>query len=222
MTTALLHRENPERLDFAVQEIKARARQEAWGQTLRPGFNQHAVYHCLANKAPNHVDHRMLFETGRGRKRLYRPGDPHHPDRANGKIRPDKWEIPSEYQPLVDWYETVYAKQRPQRASLGANDQSGFQGEGNAAKSPPAMSEMQSGTVFVSPEGAVVIPSDLRTALGIEEGTRISIYREHDRLVLQPITKEFIHSLVGCLKGEDSLVEAWEREHRIEKDRMAR
>jgi AbrB family looped-hinge helix DNA binding protein len=62
-----------------------------------------------------------------------------------------------------------------------------------------------------------VIPSDLRRELGIEEGTRISIYREHDRLVLVPITDAFIHSLVGCLKGKDSLVEAREREHRIEK-----
>ena len=63
-----------------------------------------------------------------------------------------------------------------------------------------------------------MIPSDLRKELGIEEGTRISVYREKNHLVLQPITDEFIHSLVGCLKGEDSLVAAWEREHRIEKD----
>jgi len=34
---------------------------------------------------------------------------------------------------------------------------------------------------------------------------------------LQPVTDEFIRSLVGCCKGEDSLVEAREREHRIEK-----
>ena len=34
-----------------------------------------------------------------------------------------------------------------------------------------------------------------------------------------PVTDEFIRSLRGCLKGEDSLVEAREREHRIEKDR---
>ncbi len=33
----------------------------------------------------------------------------------------------------------------------------------------------------------------------------------------QPVTEEFIRSLVGCCKGEDSLVEARERDHRIEK-----
>ena len=43
----------------------------------------------------------------------------------------------------------------------------------------------------------------------------------HDR-VIEPVTDEFIRSLRGCLKGEDSLVEAREREHRIEKDRSVR
>jgi hypothetical protein len=33
---------------------------------------------------------------------------------------------------------------------------------------------------------------------------------------------ELIQSLRGCCKGTDSLVEAREREHRMEKDRMAR
>jgi AbrB family looped-hinge helix DNA binding protein len=77
-------------------------------------------------------------------------------------------------------------------------------------------------TALVSSTGAVLIPDDLRKELGLEEGTRISIYREQKRLILQPITDEFIHGLVGCLKGEDSLVEAREREHRIEKDRTTR
>jgi hypothetical protein len=38
----------------------------------------------------------------------------------------------------------------------------------------------------------------------------------------QPVTEEFIHSLRGCCKGEGSMIEDREREHRIEKDRMAR
>jgi hypothetical protein len=35
----------------------------------------------------------------------------------------------------------------------------------------------------------------------------------------QSVTDEFIHSIRGCSKGKDSLVEAREREHRIEKVR---
>jgi len=48
------------------------------------------------------------------------------------------------------------------------------------------------------------------------------VRRESDDQVLPPVTSDFIRNLRGCLKGEDSLVEAWEREHRIEKDRTAR
>ncbi len=69
----------------------------------------------------------------------------------------------------------------------------------------------------VSSKGQVVIPAELREQLGISSGTRIAIQREDDRLILQPITEDFIRSVRGCLKGPDSLVEAREREHRLEK-----
>ena len=39
-------------------------------------------------------------------------------------------------------------------------------------------------------------------------------------LVLQPVTDDFIHSLRGSCKGDGSMLEDREREHRIEKDRM--
>jgi AbrB family looped-hinge helix DNA binding protein len=79
-------------------------------------------------------------------------------------------------------------------------------------------------TIFtvVSSKGQIVIPATLRDQLGIQAGTRLAIQRENNHLVLQPITDEFIHSLRGCLKGKTSLVEAREREHRIEKDRTAK
>jgi AbrB family looped-hinge helix DNA binding protein len=69
----------------------------------------------------------------------------------------------------------------------------------------------------VSSKGQIVIPAALRQKLGIKTGTRLAIRSEENQLILQPITREFIGSLVGCCKGEDSLVEAREREHRMEK-----
>jgi AbrB family looped-hinge helix DNA binding protein len=74
-------------------------------------------------------------------------------------------------------------------------------------------------TVFtiVSSKGQIVIPAALRDKMGIKAGTRVAIQREENHLVLQPITEAFIDSLVGCCKGDSSLVAAREREHRIEK-----
>jgi len=48
------------------------------------------------------------------------------------------------------------------------------------------------------------------------------IQNEDSAQVLQPVTDEFIHSLRGCCRGKGSMLEDREREHRIEKDRMAR
>jgi len=74
-------------------------------------------------------------------------------------------------------------------------------------------------TIFtvVSSKGQIVIPAALRQKLGIKTGTRLAIRSEENQLILQPITREFISRLVGCCKGEDSLVEARERQHRVEK-----
>jgi hypothetical protein len=55
----------------------------------------------------------------------------------------------------------------------------------------------------------------------VRYGGRI-IANEGTDPIQQPVTEEFIHSLRGCCKGEGSMIEDREREHRIEKDRMAR
>ena len=214
VATALLQAEHPERQDFAVQEIKQRARQEGW--VLRPGFHQHVSSHCVANKPADPANHRMLYEDSRGRKRLYREGDPCHPDRQQGKVRPEKYDLPQQYQDLTDWYDSLYAR----RSSLQQTGPNKTSLKGSSSKLPDQSSPgipVSPATAYVSSAGAFVIPEDLRKELGIQEGTRLGIYREKDRLVLQPITKEFIRSVVGCAKGETSLVEARELQHRAEK-----
>jgi len=52
------------------------------------------------------------------------------------------------------------------------------------------------------------------------EGT--AIQSKPDSSTDQAAALELIRSLRGCAKGPESLVEAREREHRIEKDRLAR
>ena len=56
----------------------------------------------------------------------------------------------------------------------------------------------------VSAKGQLVIPARLRRRLGIRKGTMVSFREDHGRLILQPITAEFIRSLRGSLKGEPS------------------
>ena len=109
---ALLHREHPDRPDFSVNEIVQRAITENLAGVYRQGLQMHASHHCVAQKAPNPVStrHRMLTETGRGRRRLFRPGDAFHPDRKDGKVTPEPEDLPSKYRKLRDWYREEYVK----------------------------------------------------------------------------------------------------------------
>jgi hypothetical protein len=107
IATALLQREHPNSEDFSLNEIRDRARREFHDE--RPGVWQHMVSHCVASNRPNPAQYRMLHSSGRGRRRLYRPGDPVHPDRK-GKTHPEKRDIPVRYHNLVDWYLSEYSR----------------------------------------------------------------------------------------------------------------
>ena len=75
IATALLHRRHPDRDDFTVCEIVRQAEAEKVSDgPLRAGIQSHVYQHCVANKAPASVGrYRMLFETSKGRRRLFRP-----------------------------------------------------------------------------------------------------------------------------------------------------
>ena len=75
---------------------------------------------------------------------------------------------------------------------------------------------MKIGVSTVTTKGQLVIPSKLRRKYAIHKGTQVAFLEEENRLVLQPLTAEFVRSLRGSLKGEPSalksLLEDRERE----------
>jgi AbrB family looped-hinge helix DNA binding protein len=68
-------------------------------------------------------------------------------------------------------------------------------------------------------KGQVVIPAKLRRRLGIRAGTYIQIDVDdvNKRLILTPVTREYIHSLRGKYKGK-GLMEALMAEKNREKE----
>ena len=68
-------------------------------------------------------------------------------------------------------------------------------------------------------KGQVVIPSKLRRRLGIREGTYIQIDVDdvNKRLILTPVTREYIHSLRGKYRGK-GLMKALMAEKNQEKE----
>ncbi|HLF25400.1 MAG TPA: AbrB/MazE/SpoVT family DNA-binding domain-containing protein [Anaerolineae bacterium] len=55
--------------------------------------------------------------------------------------------------------------------------------------------------------GQIVIPSSMRRKFGIKKGTRIHIEVDEkgQRIILKPITREYVHSLRGKYKGKGLL-----------------
>ena len=107
IATALLHREHPDRNDFTMKEIVRRAEQIAAPEPLRTGVRHHVSYHAVAQTKPNPGQHCLLFATARGRRRLFRPGDPRHASRRGREV-PRRDQLQPAYRSLIDWYRTVY------------------------------------------------------------------------------------------------------------------
>ena len=71
--------------------------------------------------------------------------------------------------------------------------------------------------IFTS-KGQLVIPAELRRKHGIEAGTRVKFLEDQfGRIVLQPVTDEYIDRLMGCLSEGPDLLANWQKEHREEK-----
>ena len=57
-------------------------------------------------------------------------------------------------------------------------------------------------TIIFKANGRLVIPADLRRKYGISPGTKATITDTGAGILLCPITREYIHSLRGSLKGK--------------------
>jgi len=109
LAVAMLHQRHPESMDFSIEEIMQFAKtanELRFLGPLRPGFYVHVVQHCVANRPPSPARYRMLVETKPGRRRLFRPGDPCHPEREAGKSVPKAFDDLPEYwfNGVLLWY----------------------------------------------------------------------------------------------------------------------
>lgn len=79
-------------------------------------------------------------------------------------------------------------------------------------------------SAYVTSKGQLVVPSRIRRRYGIKPGTRINFVEEGDRIIFQPVTREYIRSFRGLLKkaGDKSVVQEHLAERRAERDRENR
>ncbi len=72
-------------------------------------------------------------------------------------------------------------------------------------------------TVNFGTKGQVVIPRRLRKEFEIEEGTRATVVSTPEGILLKPITRSYIKSLRGSLKGTKAM-ETFMAERKRERD----
>jgi hypothetical protein len=104
---ATLTKDHPSRPSFSAPEILKQIRREGAHMPMRAGAQAHVHQHNVANVPPNTARYRMFYRMDDRTYRLYRAGDPCHPERS-GKIHPNRSELPAKYHGLLDWYERNY------------------------------------------------------------------------------------------------------------------
>jgi AbrB family looped-hinge helix DNA binding protein len=75
-------------------------------------------------------------------------------------------------------------------------------------------------SAYVTSKGQLVVPSRIRRRFGIKPGTRINFVEEGERIIFQPVTREYISSFCGIYRqkpGEKSVVQELIEERRAEK-----
>jgi AbrB family looped-hinge helix DNA binding protein len=71
----------------------------------------------------------------------------------------------------------------------------------------------------VGSKGQILIPQEMRDALGILAGTKLLVTREGNRIIAEPVNEEFIRSVRGSTAGGPSMTDALLEERRAEERR---
>jgi AbrB family looped-hinge helix DNA binding protein len=72
-------------------------------------------------------------------------------------------------------------------------------------------------TSVVTTKGQLVIPARLRRRFGIKKGTLVTFLEDGGRIIIQPVTREFIRGLRGSLQGDTSALETLLEERKRER-----
>lgn len=84
-------------------------------------------------------------------------------------------------------------------------------------------------TAYVTSKGQLVVPAKIRRKFNIKKGTRVNFIEDNGKIILQPVTREYIESFRGIFKrkpGEKpvtrELIEEHAEEIRRDEEDLAR
>ena len=74
-------------------------------------------------------------------------------------------------------------------------------------------------TTILTTKGQVVIPSEVRKRHHLKEGTKLCVLEEGERIVLQPLTRNYFSRMAGIVQSGKSLTKTLLEERTQEKAR---
>jgi hypothetical protein len=105
---AILQMESKSALPFMSEIIVTTVQSLGLTQADPKSIRQHVNQHCVANRKPQPNRACMLYDTGKGNRRLFRDSDPRDPGRKGAPSHPAWSKLPAKYAFLREWYETVW------------------------------------------------------------------------------------------------------------------
>jgi AbrB family looped-hinge helix DNA binding protein len=72
---------------------------------------------------------------------------------------------------------------------------------------------------YVTSKGQLVIPAKLRRKYGIKPGTKVCFIEGERGIIFQPLTRDYIRSVCGILKGEGPATQELLKERARDRER---
>ena len=102
--TALLQEKHEDAV-FSTEDIVLSVQRHRLTKGTFKSIWQHVNQHCVANRPPQPNRICMLTATGKGYRKLFRPGDKVNEGRKGAPTHPEWAVLPKQYQYLRNWYE---------------------------------------------------------------------------------------------------------------------
>lgn len=73
-------------------------------------------------------------------------------------------------------------------------------------------------TAVVTSKGQIVIPVKIRRKLGIKSGSKVALIEQGDKVIIQPLDKEYFNKLAGILGEKGKMLKSLMEDKKKERE----
>ncbi len=73
-------------------------------------------------------------------------------------------------------------------------------------------------TAVVTSKGQIVIPVKIRRKLGIKSGSKVALIEQGDKIIMQPLDKEYFNKIAGILGEKGKMLKSLMEDKKKERE----